>query len=267
MGRVNEPVYFDEASVAGLGGLTSGALYGKGVFSTLAVYDAQPCLWQKHWRRLTENAFRIRIDLSDHSEAATKTTLEKAIAKKGIVNARARITFFDDTPSAIWSDGGEKKTSLSIITAPLRPIPEPFRLAVSPYPVNSRSPLAGVKSCNYLENLIAHDEAKKRGFSEAIRLNEKGHITSASMANVFWLKDGRLFTPSLSTGCLPGTTREFVLENVQCEEVEAEIDEIKMAEAIFLTSAGLGVVAVGEFESRKLEILAHPIIGSLPTPR
>jgi branched-subunit amino acid aminotransferase/4-amino-4-deoxychorismate lyase len=149
---------------------------------------------------------------------------------------------------------------MSIVAAEQRPIPSPFRITISPYPVNSRSPLAGVKSCNYLEQILAKDEAKKRGFDEAIRGNERGHVTSGCMANVFWLNGDRFYTPALSTGCLPGTTREFVLENLECEEVEAEIGDLETADAIFLTSAGLGIVAADQFDGRRLAGGDHPIL-------
>jgi branched-subunit amino acid aminotransferase/4-amino-4-deoxychorismate lyase len=79
------------------------------------------------------------------------------------------------------------------------------------------------------------------------------------MANVFWLKDDKLFTPALTTGCLAGTTREYVLEKINCEEVEVAIDALSDADAIFLTSAGLGVVAVPEFDGRSLISTHHPI--------
>ena len=80
------------------------------------------------------------------------------------------------------------------------------------------------------------------------------------MSNIFWLKVGTFYTPSLSTGCLPGTTREFVLENVECREVEVGIDELNNADAIFLTSAGLGVTQVAEYEKKKIERTDHPIL-------
>ena len=91
-------------------------------------------------------------------------------------------------------------------------------LTVSPYRINSKSPLAGVKSCNYLENILAWEAAKAHGFDEAIRLNEKGEIASACLANVFWKKNGEIFTPPLETGCLKGTTRGYVLENLAAAE-------------------------------------------------
>ncbi len=79
------------------------------------------------------------------------------------------------------------------------------------------------------------------------------------MSNVFWLKGERLYTPALSTGCLPGTTREFVLENLECDEVEAELDELSDAEAVFLTSAGLGVIRADILDGRAMPAGVHAI--------
>ena len=191
--------------------------------------------------RLTSPSFRKKQQ---------KTRFEEIIQRNGVANGRSRITFFDESASKIWPFETTRKTSLLITTGERRPVSESFRLLVSPYRVNSLSPLAGVKSCNYLENLMALDEAKARGFDEAIMLNERGEVTSAVMANVFWLKDDVLYTPSLKTGCLPGTTREFVLENLECREVEETVDRLHSADAIFLTSAGLGVFQVTEFDGR-----------------
>lgn len=248
---------------------TNAELYDSGVFTTVAFEGGEPFLWEKHWRRLTENADAIGIDLTDHSGQSTRQALDALLSQAKFVDGRARITFFDERPSQIWPAENEpgQQSRLNIILSKRRSVPEYFRLINSPFPVNSRSPLAGVKSCNYLENILTLNEAKGHGFDEAVRLNEDGAITSAAMANLFWLKDDVLYTPSLSTGCLAGTTREFVLENLQCSEVEAGIEELAAADAIYLTSAGLGVVRVAEFESRKLTRVDHPITTILPWTR
>ena len=187
-----------------------------------------------------------------------------AISETGIANGRARITFSDESQSPIWAQSGEKKTGLSIIIAERRPVPANFRLTMSPHRVNTTSPLVGIKSCNYLEHLLAFEEASKRGFHEAVRVNERGEIASASMANVFWTKDGNLFTPSLKTGCLAGTTREYILENLDCDEVETGLEDLGSADRIFLTSAGIRAIAVAEFEGRPLDTSENPLASSLP---
>ncbi|MEO6051860.1 MAG: aminotransferase class IV [Pyrinomonadaceae bacterium] len=239
---------------------TNATLYGKGIFTTLAIYDREPFLWGKHWRRLTDNAAKIGIDLSEYSEETTGKALDEIIEKDNVTNGRARVTFFDESPSSIWLSDTNCKTNLRIITGDPRLLPPNFRLTVSPYPLNSRSPLAGVKSCNYLENLISFQNAKTGGFDEAVRLNERGEIASACMANVFWLRENRLYTPSLKTGCLAGTTREFVLEKLECSEVETGIEELEKADTIFLTSAGIGIVAINDFDGTILERPDHPLV-------
>ncbi len=244
--------------------LSSATLYGKGIFTTIAIHDSEAFLWEKHRRRLVTGAERLKIDLAEFSENSAKEALAEIIQKNNCINGRARITFFDESSSNIWPFETKRKTGLLITTADPRAVPSHFRLTVSPYSVNSLSPLAGVKSCNYLDKLLTLDEAKSRGFDEAIRVNERGEITSASMANVFWLRDGVFYTPSLETGCLAGTTREFVLENLECRETKGSIDELNEADAIFLTSAGLGVAQVAELESRQLKPIDHPILNLLP---
>jgi branched-subunit amino acid aminotransferase/4-amino-4-deoxychorismate lyase len=244
--------------------LSSAALYGKGIFTTIAIYDGKPFLWEKHWRRLCNNAKEIGIDLSDCSEVVTLDALDELTAANKVDDGRARFTFFDESPSEIWPFDGEQKTSLLITTVERRAISSNFKIEVSLKRIHSSSKLHSIKSCNYLDNILALEAARARGFDEAIRLNEHGEVASACMANVFWLLDGKLFTPSLRTGCLPGTTREFVLENQECEQVENLDDKLYRAEAIFLTSAGLGVTRVAEFEGHQLAGEDHPIRKLIP---
>ncbi|MDI1242178.1 MAG: aminotransferase class IV [bacterium] len=238
---------------------TAAELYGKGIFTTIGIREGRPFLWDKHWHRIVSNAACLGLELSWHRGSATRDSLLESVAGAGVVNGRARITVSDESPSHIWSTEIESKTTLSIIVSERRPIPEHFKLTVSRYRINTTSPLVGIKSCNYLEHLLAYEEATKRGFHEAVRLNERAEVASACMANVFWEKDGKLFTPSLRTGCLPGTTREFVLENVDCEEVEAGIEDLRSAARMFLTSAGIGAISVANFDGRRLDGSAHPL--------
>lgn len=238
-------VFFDNkisgAPESSLCAVSAAALFGRGVFTTIAIKNKEPFLWEKHWRRLKDNAGKIGVDLSEFSESRVKNALAELLEKNKAENARARITFFDESADRIWQFETNRKTSLLITTADARQTPEDLLLTVSPFLVNSTSPLAGVKSCNYLENLLALEEAGRRGFDETVRLNEKGEIVSAAMANLFWIKDKKIYTPALETGCLAGTTREFLAENFAVLEVAAGLDEIVRAEEIFLTSAGIGI--------------------------
>jgi branched-chain amino acid aminotransferase len=251
---MHETIFFNRqfisAAKASLPALATAALYGKGVFTTVAIKEKKAFLWEKHWRRLLDNAGRVGVDLSAFSVDLLSDALNALIEKNGVETGRARITFFDAGAGPLWDFGAKEKTSLLIATAGPKKPPARFRLTLSPFPVNSASPLAGIKSCNYLEPLLALDEARRRGFDEAVRLNERGRIASACLANIFWRARGKLFTPPLTAGCLAGTTREFVLENETVEETEAELEALQTADEIFLTSAGLGVCRVSEFVTK-----------------
>jgi branched-chain amino acid aminotransferase len=246
---------------------SAAALYAKGIFTTIAIYNSDPFLWDKHWKRIQNDGSNIGTDLHEFPEATIRNSLDELIAANLIQSGRARITFFDESSTVLWPHEAKRSASMLITTAELNPVAANFKVTVSPHLINSTSPLAGIKSNNYLEKLIAKDEAMQRGFDEAIQLNERSHITSACMANVFWLRKGKMFTPSLETGCLAGTTREFILENADCNEVTAGIEELKSSDEIFLTSAGIGIVQVAEFDGRDLRRQAHAITELLPSPK
>jgi branched-chain amino acid aminotransferase len=243
-----------EASKIRLPAASAAVFYGRGVFTTVAVYNSKPFQWSKHWLRLMENAKIIGVDLSEIAENQIAGALSEIIGFNRVKQGRARISIFDLSAGGIWNIKSQRQNAFLITTADFRPTPSSCRLTVSPYPINSKSPLAGIKSCNYLENLLALEEAHNRGYDEAIRLNEKGEAASASMANVFWVRGEEIFTSSLETGALAGTTRSFILENFRVREKKASLEELKKADEIFLTSAGLGVVRAESFEERNFTL-------------
>ena len=242
-----------------LSAISSAALYGRGVFTSLAIYDSKPLFWEKHWRRLTENSAKLNIDLCAFDERSVSAALSQIVLKNNLDTGRARLTFFDEAPGKIWNFDSKNRTHLLMTTARFQEANDEFRLTVAPFPLNSKSPLAGVKSCNYLENLLALEDAKKRGFDEALRLNEKGEIASAATANIFWIKGEKILTPRLETGCLAGTTREFLLEKFLVAETTAELAELSTADGIFLTSAGIGIrpVSFGDVKHKNSSLIGE----------
>src|SRR5256884_4461521 len=134
--------------------------------------------------------------------------------------------------------------------------PAGLSLAVSPYRFNTFSPLVGIRSLNYLEQVLSWEEAQARDFDEAVMLNERGEIVSATMANIFWAREGTLHTPALSTGAIAGITRAAVIELAGKQFIPViegifELADLAEADEIFLTSASLGVALVTPFDFRQ----------------
>ena len=137
--------------------------------------------------------------------------------------------------------------------------PAGLSLAVSPYRFNTFSPLAGIRSLNYLEQVLSWEEAQAREFDEAVMLNERGEIVSATMANIFWVSDGTLHTPTLSTGAVAGVTRAAVIKLADKQFIPViegvyELSDLAEADEIFLTSASLGVATVTTFDFRQYSV-------------
>jgi branched-subunit amino acid aminotransferase/4-amino-4-deoxychorismate lyase len=238
---------------ANLPAASAAAFYGRGVFTTLAIYNRQPFLLSEHSRRLRAHAAKINLDLAEIS--SFEETLFDLIDENKIEIGRARITLFEASGGALWNFPSERKTSVLITTADRKETINDLILNVSPFLVNSASPLVGVKSCNYLENLLALETAKAQGCSEAVRLNERGETVSACLANLFWIKNRRVFTSGLETGALAGTTRNLIFDlaknlNLQISETAAGTDALRAADEIFLTSAGIEIRSARKFNDK-----------------
>jgi branched-subunit amino acid aminotransferase/4-amino-4-deoxychorismate lyase len=251
-----------EATKARVAAISSAVLYGRGVFTTLAVYDSNPFLWSKHWQRLAAHAAKLDVDHTGCTEKSVGESLRKLIAVNQVKNGRARVTLLGRTNSGSWKAklASSRKTDLLIMTGePHRASQNGLSLAVSPYRVSTFSPLTGIKSLNYLDHVLAKEEARSRDFEEAVVLNERGEIVSATNANIFWAKNGTVHTPALATGALAGITREVVIDIagkhfVPLVEGIYEMADLVDADEIFLTSSGLGVAPVTTFDFRRYAI-------------
>lgn len=251
-----------EATKARVAPVSSAMLYGRGVFTTLAIYDSNPFLWSKHWQRLTTHAAKLDIDHTGCTEKGVGDALNKLIAVNRVKDGRARVIMLARSGRDLWKSKmpGGKKTDLLIMTGdPPKAPPNGYSLAVSPYRINTLSPLTGIKSLNYLSNVLAWEEAQSRDFDEAVVLNERGEIASATTSNLFWVKNGTVHTPTLSTGATAGVTRECVIDIagkhfLPLLEGIYEMGDLTDADEIFLTSSGLGVAQVTTFDFRRYAI-------------
>jgi branched-subunit amino acid aminotransferase/4-amino-4-deoxychorismate lyase len=258
-----------EATKARVAPVSSAMLYGRGVFTTLAIYNHHPFLWPKHWQRLTAHANKLDIDHTGCTEKGVGDALKKLIGVNQVNDGRARVILLARSGRDLWKTRmpGGKKTDLLIMTGdPPKASPNGYSLAVSPFRTNTFSPLTGIKSLNYLSNVLAWEEAQSRDFDEAVVLNERGEIASATTANLFWVKDGTVHTPNLSTGAIAGVTRECVIDIagkhfIPLLEGVYEMGDLTDADEIFLTSSGLGVARVTTFDFRRYAVEPGSVTG------
>jgi aminodeoxychorismate lyase len=251
-----------EATKARVAPVSSAMLYGRGVFTTVAIFNGKPFLWPQHWQRLENHAERLKVDCTGANERNVGEALRKLVAVNRVKNGRARVILLARSGRDVWKPKKEssRKTDLLIMTSePQKVSPAGMSLAVSPYRCNTFSPLAGIRSLNYLEQVLSWEEAQTRDFDEAVMLNERGEIVAATMANLFWVKNGTLHTPALNTGPIAGITRAAIIELAGKQFIPViegvfELSDLAEADEIFLTSASLGLAFVNAFDFRQYSL-------------
>lgn len=248
-----------EATKARVAPVSSAMLYGRGVFTTVAIYSGKPFLWAEHWDRLKHHAQRLNINCTGANERNVGDAVRKLVAVNQVKDGRARVILLARSGRDVWRTNKEStlKTDLLIMTSEAQKISAAgLSLAVSPYRYNTFSPLVGIKSLNYLDQVLAWEEAQAREFDEAVMLNERGEIVSATTANIFWVREGTIHTPALSTGALAGVTRGAVIELAAKQFIPLiegvyELGDLAEADEIFLTSASYGLAPVTTFDFRR----------------
>jgi branched-subunit amino acid aminotransferase/4-amino-4-deoxychorismate lyase len=251
-----------EASKARASVVSPVSLYGRGVFTTVAIHNGQPFLYSSHWARLTEHAARAGVDVSEYGEAGVRDSLARLLEANDVKNGRARLTLLATHERGIWRTESleTRRTDLLIMTNdPHAALEEGVALTVSPYRASTLSPLTGIKSINYLDHILAREEARARDFDEAVTLNERGEIVSTTLANIFWVTNGTVHTPALATGALAGTTRACVSElagelSIPLIEGVYDLSDLGDADEIFLTSAGQGIAIVTTFDFHRYTV-------------
>ena len=110
---------------------------------------------------------------------------------------------------------------------------------------------------NYLNSIIATQEAKRNGFDEAILLDHNGNVSEAPGENIFIVRDDQLITPPLSSSALNGITRDAVIKiarNLNIDVIETEIarSELTISDEIFLTGTAAEITPIISMDSKKI---------------
>mgnify|MGYP001558079503 CR=1 FL=1 len=218
-----------------------GFLYGQGLFETMRSYNGRIFRSDSHIERLINSAPLIDLNL-EFDKNYLKDILISSLKKSGLKSAYLRLT--------VWQ--GQSKANCAVFVEERgffkrEDYEKGFKAIISGFRQNEFSPLSGIKSSSYLYMLLAYKEARKKGADEALLLNTKGFIAEASRANIFLVKDNCLVTPLVSCGCLPGITRDTVLdiarkEKIKTFEEEVTPEDLARSEEAFLTNSLIEVM-------------------------
>ncbi|GAA2078336.1 aminotransferase class IV [Actinomadura alba] len=234
-----------------------GMLVGDGVFETIKVVNGEPFALTRHLERLGRSAAGLGLPEPD-KEALRQGTLDVLTAAPQWPLGRVRITYTSG-PGPLGSDRGAEGATAVIIAAEQKPFPATANVTVVPWPRNERGALTGLKTTSYADNALALAYAKERNGGEAIFGNLAGDLCEGTGSNVFLVRDGRLVTPPLSSGCLAGVTRALVLEWCGGEEENLPLDDFYRADEAFLVSTTRDVQPIGAIDDVVLSNAPGPV--------
>jgi branched-chain amino acid aminotransferase len=229
--------------------LDHGFTVADGVFETLLVTDGKVFALDRHLARLARSASGLGISMPDSGKVTGGIT--QVLHKNPIVDfGRLRITVTSGT-GPLGSDRTSAEPTLVISLAEQATWPESTKVLLVPWTRNENSPLAGLKTTSYAENVYALDVAKSQGFSEAIYCDTTGRLCEGTGSNIFLVKGDQIFTPSDASGLLRGITRDLVIEwanDAGFVVVERDVDpsELWDADEVFITSSTRDVHPVSE---------------------
>jgi branched-chain amino acid aminotransferase len=234
----------------------SGLLSGWGLFTTMRVVEGIPFAYERHWKRVARDAERTHCPFP-FSQDKVLQNLQALLRANQVHEGCARIYVICNQMGYWRSDEEMPAADLVICSADLPPHREPVRLSLREHGRHAMSPLAGVKVTSWLNNLWNLYEAQQSGYDEVILLNERGEVAECTAANVFCVREGRVLTPPLSSGCLEGVTRAVVLDigasvGVDVEERTLRPVDLYSAEGVFITSTNRNLISVSEINGYQI---------------
>jgi 4-amino-4-deoxychorismate lyase len=230
-----------------------GFQYGDGLFETIEVRANQPIFLEQHLKRLNADSKRLYLPQIDvdllHSEihqlcqnvgnAVLKIIITRGSGGRGyrqpdVIQPTRILSLypFPDYPKSHYSDGIVARICKT-------------RLGLNP-------DLAGIKHLNRLEQVMARAEWNDAAIHEGIMLDFNGCVIEGTMTNLFYVKNGELFTASLNLCGIAGILRGWVFEQMPVIERDFFIDDLRDADEIFVCNSVIGIWGVAEIRRGSL---------------
>lgn len=221
--------------------------YGNGLFETMLVHNGNIRLAAYHWERLFTGLAQLHFPIPKHFSA---TLLEeevlRTVRKNGLERlCRVRLQVFgsnggifgpeDDRLHYIVECYALNDTDLLLNENGLV-------MGMATGLAKSADELANLKSCNALVYAMAARQAKQQKWNDALVCNTAGNIIESAIANIFWVKEGNIYTPPLSEGCVAGVMRRHLLHTLPgITQAPLSPEVLQKADEVFLTNAIKGV--------------------------
>jgi branched-subunit amino acid aminotransferase/4-amino-4-deoxychorismate lyase len=222
---------------------------GWGVFTTAGCDGGRVLLWERHAPRLERSLAALGAD--PDLVLPDRDALERLLEHDGLDgSARLRVVARRRAPDVAWS---VEASAVAVPSDQVGPDAVPQRLRVVRW--EAAPPLAGHKTLARLPWDHARETVRAHGADDALLVDAAGRLLETSFANLFMRFGDRLVTPPAPGRCLPGVLRGWLLEHAlsagfAIDERDVTLEELEVADELWLTNAVLGVRRVGSVNDR-----------------
>lgn len=210
-----------------------GYYFGLGAFETIALEQGQPQFLSQHLKRLEDalDFFALPQSMEQiHGE------IVPVLSREEVRQGRKALKIAVSRENILVSVRENHYCREDYLKG--------FHADFSPIRRNETSPLTYHKTLNYGDCILEKRRAAALGIDEPIFLNTRGEITEGATTNLFFIRRGKLVTPSLSCGMLPGIVRSHILSTYEIKEEILLPEDIGECEEMFLTNSLLGIMPV-----------------------
>lgn len=233
-----------------------GFTLGHGLFETILVKNGSIPVLDYHWKRLEASASIMGIVIPfsyQELELMIHQLIERNSLQDTLAGVRLTLTNGESARGILPSATPQPNFVISAFEHTITSNPDYSATTVS-IKKNEHAPSSRIKSTNYLDNILARQEAVSLGYDEAILLNTASNIADGTISNVFMVKNNQIFTPHVSDGALPGVIRSILLEEFKSlfsiTEKSISLPEILDADEVFLTNALMGIRPLSKLNSK-----------------
>lgn len=246
------------ASDASISVFDHGFLYGDGVYETMRAYNGVVFVLEDHIKRLFRSASMIELNIGKEFDSI-KDAIHKTLFANSLKEAYVRLTVSRGHGPIGIDPEFCKEPTFVVIANEFKEYPKNYyengiELIIAETRRNLKEAInPRIKSLNFLNNIIAKVEAKKKGAYEALMLNSEGYLTEGTISNVFFISNNILCTPSIDCGILDGITRAIVIDlavrnGISVREGKFTKDELCKASEVFITNTTMEVMPVCEID-------------------
>ncbi len=234
-----------------------GLHYGDGLFETIAVRAQHPRHWERHMGRLRVGCERLGLPLPDFAALANEARRVCAGAERAVL----KIIWTRGPGGRGYAPHGTEMPTRIVARYPAPEYPRGYRdmgirTRWCAHRLGLNPTLAGIKHLNRLDQVLARGEWQDPDIAEGFVCDLEGRLISATMSNVFLVRNQRLQTPDLRNCGVAGIARERILElarshNVHCTLTETTPQDLLDADEVFVCNSVNGVWPVRSLDTRQ----------------